>query len=447
MKLVRSFAALVVLLLVGSSTAEVVDGVLTVDIAETRAFTDAELFAITNAESTVSRILKTGSGDLNLTEPLAYRGGWEISSGDVHVFCSSNAFGSGTAEGAKVEVHAYQNNADVYLDVSTVLDIPFLIHANDTDSLGIIAKGATSNVFAQAVSFDSRSFSPCLQSQAVIVFEGGVIRSGGGGGFSPIQTSGAGSTGRVVIRTTPGSFGNLWLDGDAPIVEFAVNGTKIVTGSTATFRGGAQVVFNSSRPLSNQDVHLAFSADWTGQLDLNGATFMSQALKPSGMVQTTGKITSSTPGGVLDFYQNSDFTNCQVDVAGYASLIKQGNNLFAVDRPFSSTGSLTVKKGRMAFLQNATWSGCSDVTVSGGTLELDNSNVFNRKASIKVTDGKLLLGEGVVQVCSEFFVNGVRQSDGFYGAAGSGGTVLDCFESGGKGRLVVGEPGLTLLIR
>lgn len=434
---------------VAEAAVNVNDGVLTVDTSADRTLTDEELFAITNTESTVTKIFKTGTGNLELNEPLDYEGGWEIYKGNVNVNCASNAFGRGTMTSAQVEIRAYpdENKANVDLKVSTVIDIPILLHANSQKALGIIARPSTSNVFTKAVSWDSGSFDLYLHRDAIVALEGGLARTGGGGGFEPIQPPGSGSTGKVIInREKISSIGNIWLDQDAPILCINVE-TVAASGSTVTFRGGAQVVLGHDRALDRQDMHLSFNGSWTGQLDLNGVEFWSQALKPDGQAQTTGKITSSVPGGILNFYQNKDYTNYQVDIAGYASLVKQGGNLFAIDRPLSSTGSLTVKNGRMAFLSHAFWKGCSGVTVEGGTLEIGNSNVFNRKGTIRVTGGKVLLDDGVVQYCSEFYVNGVRQPDGIYGASGSGVTVLDCFDSAGKGRLFVGKFGLALLIK
>ena len=432
---------------VAEAAVTVNDGVLTVDTSADRTLTDEELFAITNAESTVTKIFKTGTGNLDLNEPLDYEGGWEIYKGNINVNCASNAFGRGTMTGAQIEIRAYpdENKANVDLKVSTVIDIPILLHANSQKALGIIARPSTSNVFTKAVSWDSGSFDLYLHRHAIVVLDGGLARTGGSGSFEPIQPTTSGSTGKVIINNGKVTIGNMWLDENAPILY--LNSEMVANYNTVTFRGGAQVVLGHNRALDSQDMYLSFHSKWTGQLDLNGYYFYALDLKPDGTAQTAGKITSSVPGGVLDVYQGSDYTNYQIDIAGYASVVKQGSKTLAIDRPLSSTGCLTVKNGRMAFLSHSSWKGCSGVTVEGGTLEIGNSNVFNRKGAIKVTGGKVLLDDGVVQYCSEFHVNGVRQPDGIYGASGSGVTVLDCFDSAGKGRLFVGKFGLALLLK
>ena len=447
MKLVACLSLALASALTGAAV-DVVNGVLTVETTETRSFTDEELFAITNAESTVTKILKTGAGNLDLNEPLDYDGGWDVSKGNVNVNCASNAFGRGTMAGAQVEIRAYpdENKANVDLKVSTVIDIPVLLHANGQKALGIIARPSTSNVFTKSVSWDSGSFDLYLHRDAIVVLEGGLTRTGGGGSFEPVQSATSGSTGKVIINKEKVTIGNMWLDENAPILY--LNSEMVANYNTTYFRGGAQVVLGHNRALDSQDMYLSFNQSWVGRLDLNGYYFYALDLKPDGTTQTAGKITSSVPGGVLDVYQSSaDYTNYQIDIAGYASVVKQGGKKLAIDRPLSSTGSLTVKNGRMAFLSHSSWKGCSDVTVSGGILEIGNSNVFNRKGTIKVAGGQILLNDGVVQYCSEFYVNGVRQSDGVYGASGSGVMKLDCFDPTGAGRLFVGKFGLAISVR
>jgi hypothetical protein len=74
----------------------------------------------------------------------------------------------------------------------------------------------------------------------------------------------------------------------------------------------------------------------------------------------------------------------------------------------------------------AGWPNCSEVTVRGGTLELEHSNAFGKRTVVKFVGdeggayGKIKLATGVSQRVRSIVVDGVKLPAGTYGADGSG---------------------------
>ena len=143
----------------------------------------------------------------------------------------------------------------------------------------------------------------------------------------------------------------------------------------------------------------------------------------------------------------------------------------------STTGRLEVVQGRLVFpsasgdalvtsigsesatsvarpATNAGWPNCSEVTVRGGTLEIEHSNTFGKQTVVKFEEtdgayGKIKLAAGVSQRVGSLWVDGVKLPSGTYGAAGSGAAYArpDLFADGGTGILRVGASGMILCFR
>lgn len=144
----------------------------------------------------------------------------------------------------------------------------------------------------------------------------------------------------------------------------------------------------------------------------------------------------------------------------------------------STTGRLEVVQGRLVFpaasgdalvtsigaeaatsvarpAEDASWVNCSEVTVRGGTLEIEHSGTFGRQTVVAFVQGddgaygKIKLASGVSEAVAALVVDGANLEPGTYGAAGSGAAFVrpDLFASGGTGVLVVPGSATVLIVR
>ena len=106
----------------------------------------------------------------------------------------------------------------------------------------------------------------------------------------------------------------------------------------------------------------------------------------------------------------------------------------------TSTGSVSVKKGRLIFTTGS-WQNASSVSVSdGGTLELRNGKAFGRDTPVAFTgentDGMLVIPAGTNVRLRNVLLNG-RRLNGVY----SSGLVT------GGGSLTAGMLGMSIIFR
>ena len=143
----------------------------------------------------------------------------------------------------------------------------------------------------------------------------------------------------------------------------------------------------------------------------------------------------------------------------------------------STTGRLEVVQGRLVFAKagatpitlsigteavgyyprpskDASWTNCCEVTVRGGTLELEHKNTFGRQVAVKFVKtgnayGKIDLADGVSEKVYSLEIDGVDQRRGTYGATGSGAQyVNDTLFAGGGVLSVVGDGlGMTIIFK
>ena len=143
----------------------------------------------------------------------------------------------------------------------------------------------------------------------------------------------------------------------------------------------------------------------------------------------------------------------------------------------STTGRLEVVQGRLVFAKagatpitlsigteavgtyprpsaDASWLNCSEVTVRGGTLELEHKDTFGRQVAVKFVKtgnayGKIDLADGVSEKVYSLEIDGEDQRRGTYGATGSGAQyVNDTLFAGGGVLSVVGDGlGMTIIFK
>ncbi len=140
----------------------------------------------------------------------------------------------------------------------------------------------------------------------------------------------------------------------------------------------------------------------------------------------------------------------------------------------STTGRLEVVQGRLVFAKagatpitlsigteavgyyprpskDASWTNCCEVTVRGGTLELEHKNTFGRQVAVKFVKtggvyGKIDLADGVSERVYSLEIDGESQRLGTYGATGSGAKYVNDTLFSGSGVLSVLGDGQGLVI-
>jgi len=150
-------------------------------------------------------------------------------------------------------------------------------------------------------------------------------------------------------------------------------------------------------------------------------------------------------GGGKTYYNDISLTTSKVQTnkvvfAGNVNFSKEGILDHFMEGVSTSTGSVTVKKGRMIFTTGS-WQNASGVSVSdGGTLELRNANAFGRDTPVSFTgentDGMLVIPSGTTVKLRNVTVNGVDLT----------GMISSGLVTGG-GTLAAGKLGMSIIFR
>lgn len=126
------------------------------------------------------------------------------------------------------------------------------------------------------------------------------------------------------------------------------------------------------------------------------------------------------------------------------SLVKQGSNCLYFNGSSSNPDDMmTIDEGTLQFGSAAFWAG-TNVVVGGATsvLRLTASGNLSPETSVNLGNGgRLYLGDGVRTQVAELFLDGGTQPSGVY-HAGNLPQYID-----GPGRIVVGHPGIVIIVR
>jgi len=137
-----------------------------------------------------------------------------------------------------------------------------------------------------------------------------------------------------------------------------------------------------------------------------------------------------------------------VSVTSYG--ISSSHWLTTTARAYSSTGDIKAERGIFRFVAGSSWPNGTNVTIcAGATLEVNRSRTFGDHAVLHA-EGEgwtLSAAAGVRQKFAQFYIDGVRQPDGVYGAAGNGAVMYRMDNITGEGVIVVGTPGSILILR
>ena len=147
-----------------------------------------------------------------------------------------------------------------------------------------------------------------------------------------------------------------------------------------------------------------------GEIDLNGYDQHGGALRGS---TSTGIITSPTPA---TWYVNQGvaFTNANV-FTDAVNLEKSGAARLGLSSASSTTGTLAVAEGEVAFTATGSWAG--DMEVNAGSLIFSALTALEPSQTLRIADGAKVVLNGGYLTAQNVYYNGQRLAVGEYSAA------------------------------
>jgi len=241
----------------------------------------------------------------------------------------------------------------------------------------------------------------------------------------------------------------LWLNGGRVVID--ADNALVAQGKTSGNDNNCAALTSGTFDLNGHDVQLdAVNARGGKVTSASPAQF---CLKDNVLHAYTGEISKYLPS------YGKTGTVCKTVFEGMAGFKKEGSLDFYLAAVSSSTGTLTVAKGKLvmsAYSKSATYPGTAFVKsygawtagraeVTGGTLVLEHNNALSKDVVLAVTEGVVQIESGVRARVGELWVNGVKLEDGIYGGADSAApNKLDVLT--GTGIIRVGHVGLRLII-
>lgn len=427
-------ASLVVGLVFASSAgaANVVDGVLTVSVSEgERQLTQEELAAIASTENPVTEIKKTGLGTLNVeTELSAYKGDVRIAEGTVSVADADPALGP----------YDEGNPGKIIVESSSTTKASLRLSACSVDK----PIDLTPNTFQFPVSCSS----PCVFNGQIRLTSIGIAYlqfKGSGetvlnGGFSPYyETQIVNFSGSQTVYVRGGlAAGTFEFGGGDGVVRFD---TDELTLNKLCVNSSGKVRFDRDYCLASANTAFEVNAQW-GYTDLNGTAQSFGSLGPFTKVNGLALYNGVEKPATVEFNQTSPATNSLGQFSGNIDFKKSGAATFGLNYNggVSCGGCVEVSEGLFDMGPDCQWAGCTNLLVRGtGAFGFGRTGAFPSSIVVGVEDsGKLFVRDGVVQTCSEFWLNGEKMPAGTYGgAASSADNKLDCFSDTDAGVLDV----------
>ena len=384
----------------------------------------APLGGVANAAQTVAKV---GGGNVYLyTTNSTYDGSMAISNGFVYAY-GNEPFGPVDAAGtSKVFVDGFKS-AKVYLsNVFTTKN--FQLHNSSSYRTSLYSLANTTNTIVGNVR--------CGDVCKVDVAAGSVLNLDGG--YGTAATAGSeyvnwSGNGFAVFRDKPLYCGT---------VEASIQNIHLLCAGNVLDH-----IFGWSDPSKGGDPYqcwsgnLKFGADWAidsasnyifvnGTTDLNGTEQRFGAYRCIGTLKSlnapgTLRLACATGKSIRNGYGNlNTVTPSSGNFVGFVNLVVEANDGFTfgiTNRAISATGTVEVASGTLKFCGTASWLGATNVTVSGGTLVVPHSQVFDRYADMHLSAGALQLDEGVSQKIRYLYLDGseTHARNGRYGALGN----------------------------
>lgn len=147
----------------------------TITVADAdRDMTADELFAITNAASDVTRVVKNGAKALSLRVPMPdYKGSWTINNGDLRVYAATN--GVGAAGDGTDEIYINRTDGGSLSLYGTVIEKPIRV-TGATSAYCIYSRNNATNWITRSITGASLTF--VLNAGTKLHTQGGIFCTG-----------------------------------------------------------------------------------------------------------------------------------------------------------------------------------------------------------------------------------------------------------------------------
>ncbi|MBR2839209.1 MAG: hypothetical protein IKE55_10525 [Kiritimatiellae bacterium] len=393
-----------------------------------RDITAAEFYDITNAESTVTRVIKAGAKNLNLREPMPdYKGSWRINAGQLHVYAATN--GVGSAGDGTDEVYIYGQSHPLVLH-DAVIDKKVTAYGTwSANTDGLMCYGV--NRTTKAVSVSNGWLPLTMFANSTLYVDGGITVPGTGR-----MVFASGGNTHLYLRGKPSSIN--YIACNLVPIHFQCGGNSV---GTIQLNNNGHVYIEHVDALSGMMPNIYYNGSGVSStLSLSAGRHSFSNLTANAAV-TSGAVLTGVAGTGASFTQTTPFTNTIVQFNGAFDFIKKGPALMAINRAINTSGALAVEEGRLELLPNCTWKNSSQVTVGGsGVLAVSRSDVFGAAVRLDLNGearGELELADDVSLVVGKLYFNGVRQPSGFYGGPESGAEHSNTGRFAGKGVVCV----------
>ena len=384
---------------------------------------------VNGALSGAGGLVKLGPKTLTLASSNSYDGVTAVTNGILWI-TNANALGS-TNGNTVVCGYQFGGNGNIQLSGGIVVPEPLVLNGERSGNASSLYNSGGSNMWSGPIT-RSNQIRIHGAGSSTLAIKGGLT---GGGGLLVLN-----SPGIIAFYEKPINVGT-----DTLYLETS-GGTTVIGVSGNTW--GATRILNNVCTL-RLDVADALPAATSLQLgyDLLGARACT--LNLNGFNQTVGQlfnypksmgihtITTPTPATLTVNQSSTNLYGGQLD--GALSLAKTGTGTLILSNSLSSTtGSITVTNGTLVAVLPNSLGNSTNVTVSGGTLELRTSSGIADTASLSITNnGRVNIGTGLVETVDKLFLDGVQQKSGSWGTAGSGAANIDNIHFSGTGKINV----------
>lgn len=364
-------------------------------------------------------ITRSGSGTLVLSGDNSYDGPTVVKSNGIIQVSHDNALGSASSP------TTIENGARLDLSGGVSVAEPIFLSGQGPNNGGVLINSGvnTLNGLITLVAGSIRINS--TGSSSVFTISGGITSS-----VNPFTVLNAGG-GTIRISGKPVNIGagTLWSDQSGTLVLGASSNTwGNSTVARVTVRTDAASAFPTNTLLDMSNA---------GRIDLNGFSQVAGNLQ-----STDGKgseITSaSTATLTLNQTGNRVFDG---RLAGSLALTLNGSGGLTLSNALSSTsGDITLNSGTLTVTSGSFLGRSTNIVVNGGTLVLQTGRGIRNTAALRIADGggaKVNIAAGLTEQIERLYFGSVLQSDGTWGASGSGATHTNDMHFGGTGCILV----------
>ena len=364
-------------------------------------------------------ITKSGNGSLVLSGNNSYDGTTTVKTGGIIRISNANALGS--TNGATVV------ESGAWLEVSGGIAV--------AEALTLSGDQASSYAGAMRSTGGSNTWSGAITQGSMTrigVTIGSLDVTGGFSGSQGLAFSqNGGTTLRLSNKPFSMSSATLYAHGNGLLI---LNVTGNVWGTLEVAGGTVRIDRANALPAA-ATLQLSPNA----VVDLNGNSQAVGQFKDASTTAGSRLVTSAAPATLTVTPSGTAVTNTyDGSLAGALSLVKSGTGILILAGANTLSGSVTVSNGTLRVAATSSLGLSTNIAVAGGTLELQTEHGIRDSASLSLTAGaKVSVAASLSEKVARLYLGGVPQSNGTWGASGSGADHIDNAYFSGGGRLLV----------